>query len=123
MAFFSKKTENKKAGKVEAPKLKTASERNIGRDLSAILKKPHITEKAVRASEGRVYVFEVKSGATKFDVRDAVKKVYGATPAAVKIVNKKPRQYHSRSRGRTVKVRGQRKAYVYLKEGDSINFA
>jgi len=39
----------------------------------------------------------------------------------VNIVNKKPSSEVSRSRGRAVSVAGYKKAYVYLREGDTIS--
>ena len=93
------------------------------RDLSSVIVKPRITEKAVGMGEKNVYTFVVRKDATKYDVRDAVKEFWGVTPVKVNIVNKSPRTYLSRSKGRKVSVKGMKKAYVYLKAGDSIELA
>jgi ribosomal protein L23 len=45
------------------------------------------------------------------------------TPVKVNIVNKKPRHYTSRMRGKDMMEKGMKKAYVYLKEGDRIDLA
>ena len=85
--------------------------------------KPRITEKAVGKSEQNVYTFIVHPDATKFDVRDAVKELWNVTPVKVNIVNKTARQFKSRTKGRTITEKGMKKAYVYLKAGDSIELA
>ena len=122
MAFFSRKTSTKKVKQTEKPSgAKPAF--SLPRNLSSVLMRPHITEKAVGGSGKSVYTFIVHPSATKFEVRDAVKEVFKVTPVKVNIVKQSPRQYQSRAKGRTVKEGGIKKAYVYLKEGDSINFA
>lgn len=120
MAFFNRKNSTKKEQKTTEPKEVV---RALPRNLSSVLVRPHITEKAVSRSGKSVYTFVVHPLATKFNVRDAVKEVFGVTPVRVNIVKQSPRQYQSRAKGRTVKESGLKKAYVYLKEGDSINFA
>jgi len=86
----------------------------------SVLKKPRITEKAALLTDKNVYTFEVRKGATKYEIRDAVKALYNVTPIKVHIVNKQPRHFMSRSRGRDMVEHGMRKAYVYLKKGDRI---
>lgn len=127
MALFGKKkdvTETKdEAAKVETKKAPVASlARPSDRNLQSVLVRPHITEKAVTAGDRNVYTFEVNKNATKYDVRDAVKEIFGVTPVKVNIVNKAARKTHSRSRGRKVTESGLKKAYVYLKDGDTISF-
>lgn len=90
------------------------------RDLASVLIQPRITEKAVGMGERNVYTFIVRRDATKYDVRDAVKALFNVTPVKVNIVNKTPRQYMSRMKGRRLTEKGMKKAYVYLKDGDSI---
>lgn len=117
MALFGKKKETNQETKT-APVRKTfASDRN----LEAVLLKPHFTEKSVGMGEKNVYSFEVKRDATKFQVRDAVKALYNVTPVKVNIVNKLPAHRRKGSSGRMIKVSGMKKAYVYLKKGDTIN--
>lgn len=118
MALFSpKKT---KTEKKPAAKSKAAASVST-RDLSGVIKAPRVTEKAMRASEKNVYVFEVARSATKYDVRDAVKSLFGVTPVNVNIVNKAPRQFKSATTRRMKTEHGLKKAYVYLKKGDSIS--
>lgn len=92
----------------------------IDANIETVIIRPHITEKAALLGERNVYAFEVRKGATKYEIRDAVKALYKVTPERIRIVNKQPRHFMSRSRGRDMMEGGQRKAYVYLKEGDRI---
>lgn len=119
MALFkNKKAEETKAVAATAA---TKTAQATDRDLSGVLLSPYISEKSVHASERNVYTFKVHMDATKYDVRDAVKAVFGVTPVKVNIVKKAPRQYLSRTKGRTITEPGVKKAYVYLKAGDTIN--
>jgi large subunit ribosomal protein L23 len=95
--------------------------RSTDRNLAAILIKPVVTEKAVRQHDTRVYTFMVAKSATKYSVSDAVAVLYKVTPVKINIVNKVPRTAMSRSRGRMIAESGYKKAYVYLKKGDTIN--
>ena len=118
MALFGKKTEAiKESTAVSQKSPSLATDHN----LHAILEKPHFTEKSVNMGEKNVYTFEVKRDATKFQVRDAVKALYNVTPVKVNIVNKRPALRPKGSTNRMVKVPGMKKAYVYLKKGDTIN--
>lgn len=117
MALFSQKN----AKKAPAKKTTKAAPSNVSRDLSSVLLSPRITEKAMRSTEKNVYAFTIARDAGKNEVKQAVKQFFGVTPVKVNIVNKAPRQYKSRSRGRVVTEPGLKKAYVYLKDGDSIS--
>lgn len=94
-----------------------------GLDLSSVIIKPRITEKAVRQNDQNVYTFVVRKDANKHTVADAVKTLFKVTPVKVNIVNKSPRQFMSRSKGRMQTQKGMKKAYVYLKKGDRIDLA
>ncbi|HEY0964361.1 MAG TPA: 50S ribosomal protein L23 [Candidatus Paceibacterota bacterium] len=118
MALFGKKKETKESAASSAP-TGLATDRN----LHGVLIRPHFTEKSVNMGEENVYTFEVRRDATKFEVRDAVKALYKVTPVKVNIVNKRPAHRPKGSLNRKVKVAGMKKAYVYLKKGDSITLA
>lgn len=115
MALFNRTTKATEKPKAAQPAAAGA------RDLSKILKKPHITEKAVAGSERNVYAFLIHPDATKRDVAAAVKAIYNVTPVRVNIVNREARQSMNRRIGRTVTERAEKKAYVFLKKGDSIS--
>ncbi len=122
MALFGRKKETKKEGAKEEKQVSTAPKAlGTDRNLQAVIIGPRITEKSVAQGDHRVYTFEVKRDATKFQVRDAVKALYNVTPVKVNIVNKAPAERMQGSRNRTKHVKGMKKAYVYLKKGDTIN--
>jgi large subunit ribosomal protein L23 len=120
MALFSRNTkEETAAAPAKAPKADAGVA--LPHDLSGIIMRPRITEKAVGANERNVYTFIVRRDATKHTVADAVRSIFKVTPVKVNIVNKTARQFMSRSKGRTLTEKGMKKAYVYLKKGDRID--
>lgn len=123
MALFSrnkKNTEKETVAKDMTLKVIASNALPTDLDLSSVIINPRVTEKAVRQNDNNVYTFVVRRDATKFTVADAVKSLFKVTPVKVNIVNKTPRQFMSRSKGRTVTQKGMKKAYVYLKKGDRI---
>lgn len=82
--------------------------------------KPHITEKASAFNEKGVYVFKVAGNFNKIMVKETVKKMYGAIPEKVSIINV-PSKTIFMKRKRAEKP-GYKKAIVYLKKGEKINF-
>lgn len=119
MGLFGKKKDVAESAS-QAPKAVQSAGLVIDANIETVIIRPHITEKAALLGERNVYAFEVRKGATKYEIRDAVKALYKVTPERIRIVNKTPRHFMSRSRGRDVMEAGLRKAYVYLKEGDRI---
>ena len=95
---------------------------NHAEDLSKVLVRPRITEKASDMTISKTYVFEIAVNATKRDVVKAVEEYYKVTPKKVNLV-KIPTKKRVNRRTRKVGVSSQgKKAYVFLKEGDSIEF-
>ena len=126
MALFSRsKKEDATAApteqKVTAPAATGKQAHRTDRDLHSIIIDFRTAEKPVRLTERNVYTFNIRKDASKYDVRDAVKALFNVTPVKVNIVNKQPRTKVSRMRGRTSHIAGEKKAYVYLKDGETIN--
>lgn len=122
MALFSQKqdTEKEEIVKVETPTLPSKSS-PADYNLSRVVQGLRITEKAVNLGDRNVYTFNVSRDVTKYQIRDAIKFLYNVTPVKINIVNKKPTTRTTGTKTRAFKVRGAKKAYVYLKEGDTIN--
>lgn len=121
MALFKKNDTPKEAAVVaDTQAVSTPKGPVVPRNTTRAIIKPRITEKAAILGEHNVYTFEIENGATKFDVRDAIKELYKVTPVRINIVHKRPRHFMSRSRGRDMMEHGLHKAYVYLKKGDRI---
>jgi large subunit ribosomal protein L23 len=84
----------------------------------SIIVQPVITEKATLLNAQGKYVFLVKKGATKNEVRKAVRLLYKVEPTSVDMVNLPAKQKgFGRVRGKT---QARRKAIVTLKAGDTI---
>ncbi len=88
----------------------------------SMILKPRLSEKTYALSQTGVFVFVVPKDANKHEVKLAVEKTYDVSVTNVRIVvqqGKTSRQYRNRRF-----VNGERsdfkKAYVTLKEGDSI---
>lgn len=121
MALFGKKKDSKEEETKKEEVVNVSKAQVTDRNLSAVITVPHITEKSVDQGERNVYTFEVRRDANKYQVRDAVKALYNVTPVKVNIVNKRPAKRMVGSRNRAKHVSGMKKAYVYLKKGDTIN--
>jgi len=91
----------------------------IDNSRSEVLVRPYITEKATYLTDDGVYTFVVKEDAHKPQIKQAVKDVYGVSVEKVRTVNMPKKQVQSRA-GETGTKGGGKKAYVHLKEGDSI---
>jgi large subunit ribosomal protein L23 len=122
MALFGNKKADKAEEKQAPTNRKTAVPVMTERNLTTVLRRPRITEKAFAQSQQGVYTFEIDSQATKFDVIAAVKAVYDVTPKKVNIVRMRPRVVRSMMRKHASKQSGLKKAYVYLQAGDTISF-
>lgn len=85
-----------------------------------LIKKPWVTEKSTALAAAGKYVFVVKQGATKPEIKKAVKDVYKVDVVAVNVVNKPPK---TKRFGATLKgtQEGYRKAIVTLKTGQKID--
>lgn len=85
-----------------------------------IIKKPRVTEKASFAAEANVYTFDVSQGANKTEIKKAIFALYKVKPVKVNVLSV-PRK-NIMSRGRAGVKGGGKKALVYLKKGDKIEF-
>lgn len=120
MALFSRKS--KKEAVAETP---VAAQKVAGTpaDLSHILKRPRITEKATMASAASVYVFDVSSSATKPQILQAVERYYKVHPRAVRVVTIPEKKTRNMRTGKRGIQQGGKKAYVYLKKGETITIS
>lgn len=93
---------------------------SMGRDISTILRHARITEKASMHQAAGVYTFDIAATATKRDVIQAVRALYGVTPRTVRIVTIPTKARRNARTGKVGMTGGGKKAYVYLKKGDAI---
>jgi large subunit ribosomal protein L23 len=85
-----------------------------------IIKNPRITEKASFASGQNVYTFDIAQSANKTEIKKAVFALYKVHPTKVNVLTI-PRK-NIMSKGKVGTRGGGRKAFVYLKKGDKIEF-
>src|SRR3984893_18311963 len=84
-----------------------------------IIRRPIITEKGLGVKETQhTVVFEVASGATKTQIKEAVQQIFNVEGDAVRTAN-----FHGKMRGRAQSEgyrRDWKKAYVKLAEGEKM---
>jgi len=120
-----KKTTAKKAPVSATAKKVKKTDKVFNKDLSWVLKKPRITEKSTILPEtSNAYVFEVSPKANKTDVKAAISEKYKVDPVKVNIMPIPTKKVsRRRSRGSVLGTKGGgKKAYVFLKKGDKIEF-
>jgi large subunit ribosomal protein L23 len=88
-----------------------------------VLLRPRVTEKAANLTSENVYTFDVRKEATKKDVVEAISALYKVKPVKVRIVNSPSKRVAMRRKRGFGVASGVKKAYVFLKEGDSITLA
>ena len=124
MALFGKKKkdEQKKpealTSAVSATKKTTNS--SVLSSLSHVILKPRITEKATMHSASGIYAFDVANVSNKREVLQAVRELYKVTPIKVRVVTIPSKIKRSARTGKSGVRGGGKKAYVYLKKGDTI---
>ena len=82
---------------------------------------PLVTEKSTNLSEQNKIVFKVPSKANKVNLKKNIEKIFKVNVTKINIINKKNRTKFTR--GRTVKVKGYKKAIITLKKGQNIDLA
>lgn len=87
--------------------------------LLSVVRAPRVSEKTARLAESNQYVFDVASTATKADLKAAIEQLFSVQVVAVNVVNAKGKTKSFRFR--TGRRSDQRKAYVRLAEGQSID--
>lgn len=89
--------------------------------LTDVIIKPVVTEKGTRLNKDGTYLFYVNRDATKIDVKNAVRMLYGISAVKVNmIVN--PKKIRMAAKGRPITKRHDRKkAVVTLKGRKSID--
>ncbi len=89
--------------------------------MTNIIKNPRVTEKASLAQEQNVYTFDVSTGANKTEIKKAIFSLFKVKPIRVNVLPVPKKKIMSR-RGQAGVKGGGKKALVYLKAGDKIEF-
>ena len=90
--------------------------------MKTIIKNPRVTEKGSNALAQNVYTFDVIRGATKAEIKKAIFVLYKVHPVKVNVLAVPTKKVTLRGRADAGTKGGGRKALVYLKEGDKIEF-
>jgi len=85
-----------------------------------ILKHPRITEKASMLGEQNVYTFNVHKDATKNEVKKAIDEIYKFKAIKIRMIKIPSKNIFSR--GKKGIKKGGKKALVYLRPEDKIEF-
>jgi large subunit ribosomal protein L23 len=88
--------------------------------MTTIIKNPRVTEKASFATEQNVYTFDISASANKTEIKKAVFTLYKVHPLKVNVLSIPKKK--TMSKGKAGVRGGGRKAFVYLKKGDKIEF-
>ena len=88
--------------------------------MKTIIKNPRVTEKASLKQEQNVYTFDVSAGSNKTEIKKAIFSLYKVKPLRVNVLSVPMKNVMSR--GKMGTKGGGRKALVYLKTGDKIEF-
>ena len=80
---------------------------------------PIITEKSTNLSSLNKVVFKVMNSANKKNLKKNIEKIFKVNVTKINIINKRNRTKFTR--GKTIKVKGYKKAIITLKKGQSID--
>ena len=111
------KKKSKSSGK--SVKAKKVSKEKIPIHYFELIKKPHISEKALRFNSENKYVFVISQLANKSEVKKAIASLYGVVVKSVNIVKvpSKPKKF----KGVPGIKNGYKKAIITLAEGNKID--
>lgn len=123
MALFSRTKKTEKPAKEKATPKASAAVPAFGAAVSHVLSNPRITEKATMAAQNSVYVFDVATTANKKQIMSAIESVYKVKPQKVAVINVRSKSVRNMRTGKYGTKGGGKKAYVYLKKGETITLA
>lgn len=121
MALFGTKQKKSDVAKVAVGRARAA--RLADGVAHNVVRAPWLSEKALLATEHGIYTFSVPLDASKAEIAGAIKELYNVEPRAVRVANVKGKRKAMRTRRGVGQRSARRKAYVYLKAGDTIQFA
>ncbi|MFH1050910.1 MAG: 50S ribosomal protein L23 [bacterium] len=88
-----------------------------------VIKKPLVTEKAMKIGENNQYAFIVEGNANKIEIKKAVEELFEVNVTSVRTLNVKGKikSRFTRKGIQRGKTAGRKKAFVTLKEGQTID--
>jgi large subunit ribosomal protein L23 len=91
------------------------------KDPRDVILEPIVSEKSYALIEENVYTFRVHPDATKPEIKDAVRAIFGVDPVGVNTLNRKGKRKRNRRDFTFGKRADTKRALVTLAEGDSID--
>ncbi len=88
-----------------------------------IIKRPLVTEKAMKLGEQKQYVFVVNPQANKIEIKKAIEEMFEVDVVSIRTTNLKGKKKSRFTRSGVMRGRtaSKKKAYVTLKEGQTID--
>lgn len=105
--------------KTTTKKIRRAKRKEAG----AVILSPRITEKGAVAGEHNAYIFNVSALANKKEVARAIEEMFKVRPVAVRMVRTAGKRKLTRGTNRFGQSAQQKKAYVYLQKGQTIDIS
>jgi large subunit ribosomal protein L23 len=103
--------------------LQKKTRREKRKDAGEVVIAPRITEKGVILAEKNAYLFTVASSANKREIARAIETLFKVKPISVRVVRMSGKRSWTRGTNRWGRAAEVKKAYVYLKKGDTIEVA
>ncbi len=91
------------------------------KDHRDVIIRPVVSEKSYGLLDSNVYTFVVHPEATKPEIHDAVESIFGVRVVKVNTLNRKGKRKRNRRDGTWGSRPDEKRAYVTLAEGDSID--
>jgi large subunit ribosomal protein L23 len=91
------------------------------KDPRDVIIEPIVSEKSYALIDRNVYTFRVHSSASKPEIADAVRDIFGVRVTSVNTLNRQGKRKRNRRTGTWGKRPNHKRAIVTLAEGDSID--
>lgn len=91
--------------------------------MTDIIKKPIVTEKAMKLQESNQYCFEVDINSNKIEIKKAIEKMFEVDVLSIRTTRIKPktRSRFTKTGVQRGKTKERKKAYITVKEGQTID--
>lgn len=86
-------------------------------NIDQILIKPILTEKATNLAKDTVYLFSVHTDANKFQIKDAIEKLYKVKVSKIRMMVRKGKGRRVGRRSKIKKLPDLKMAFIKIKEG------
>jgi len=91
--------------------------------MTDIIKRPIVTEKAMKLQESNQYCFEVDVNSNKIEIKKAIEKMFEVDVLSIRTTRIKPktRSRFTKTGVQRGKTKERKKAYITVKEGQTID--